>query len=171
MKKSFTKPRSYFISLRPPTLPSPRFSLNFRFAFSPEAFIALQTPANEASSSVAAKSHALFQYIIRPPRESFSILAGKSLQISHFVEFRADIALSTGLIHRIPGDCVISRWISHVAMLLGLRGCHRFRISVCLPRLICISHIAVVLADNSSAKEQQVAPAALSSACAPPQPE
>ena len=88
--------------------------MTIRFAISPEAFIALQTPANEASSSVAAKSHALFQYIIRPPRECFSILAGKSLQISHFVEFRADIALSTGLIHRIPGDCVISRWISHV---------------------------------------------------------
>jgi hypothetical protein len=65
--------------------------------------LAAQTPANEASSAVASKSHAHFQYNMRPPRASFSILAGKSLHISYFVELRADIALSTGLIHRIPG--------------------------------------------------------------------
>jgi hypothetical protein len=65
--------------------------------------LAIQTPTNEASSAVAAKSHAQFQYAIRPPRGSFSILAGKSLHISYFVEFKADIALSTGLVHRIPG--------------------------------------------------------------------
>ena len=47
-----------------------------------------QTPSNEAASAVAAKSHARLQFIIRPPRGNFSIRAGKSLSISHFVEFR-----------------------------------------------------------------------------------
>ncbi len=54
------------------------------------------------SSVVAAKSHALLEYIIRPPKGSLSI-SGKSLQVSYFLELRADIALSTGLVQRVPG--------------------------------------------------------------------
>jgi len=58
-----------------------------------------QTPANEATSAVAAKSHALLQFTVRPPRGNFSICAGKSLSITHFVEFRcADtVAAACGL--------------------------------------------------------------------------
>jgi hypothetical protein len=77
---------------------------------------------------------------MRPPRASFSILAGKSLHISYFVELRADIALSTGLIHRIPGD-----------ISCCFRAAH-----ACIWRRFFASHApAVVLVDNSTMKEQE----------------
>ena len=95
---------------------------------------------------MASKSHALFQYTMRPPRASFSILAGKSLHISYFVELRADIALSTGLVHRIPGVILCCVRTAHVHLAPFL----------CVWRRFFASHApAVVLVDNSTMKEQE----------------
>ncbi len=134
------------------------------FKINPVSLLICQTPANEASSVVAAKSHALFEYIIRPPKGSFSILAGKSLQISYFVELRADIALSTGLVHRFPGSLLHASWCMS-----------RRLISVFMFAASCISPQAVMLADNSTGKEPPTPPQALlaasSASPAHPQPE